>query len=354
MDGSLTFMPTAYFQFNVLPGTGGAVGEIVMQRPQALNAHDKTMCIALSTQLQAWANDAAIKAVVIRSGTERAFCAGGDIRAVYELGRQGQTAEALTFFYHEYQLVQQIVNYPKPYIALIDGIAMGGGLGISVHGSHCVVTEHALMAMPETAIGFFPDVGASYFFNRSPHEIGTYLALTGARIKAADAVYVGLAKAMLSSSHISAFITALRTQQFSGDANACVDQILHDIGIAPDIAPLLQHQTQIAEYFATDQVEEIIAKLSADDSDWAKNTWYMLTRRSPTSLKVTLQQLRQMRQADLQTCLQLDYILAQRFLQNHDFYEGVRAVVVDKDQHAHWQPAQLSEVTPTVVASYFA
>lgn len=342
-----------FFHFNIIPGHSGNLGEIVMGRPRALNAHNQAMCITLATQLHEWAQDNSIKAVIIRSADERAFCAGGDIRELYDIGRHGQWSRACDFFYDEYRLVKQIYHYPKPYIALIDGIAMGGGLGISVHGSHCLVTERALLAMPEAAIGFFPDVAGSYFFNRSPGKLGVYLALTGARIKAADAIYTGLAKTMLSSSHIPALIEALAATQFPGDARVGVDQILQEFSITPDPAPLTSLQTKIDQYFAGNNLESILNILEQDQSDWAKNTLHLLHSRSPTSLKVILQQLRVTNEADITACLRLDYILAQSFLQSHDFYEGVRAVVVDKNQDARWSPASLAEVTDDMVNSYF-
>ena len=322
----------------------GTLGCATLNRPAAFNALTHNMCVLLSKQLEAWEQDKNITAVLIRSTHEKAFCAGGDIRRIYDSGL-AKDDYALRFFKDEYHLNQQIKNYKKPYIALLDGITMGGGVGISVHGSHRIVTEKTTFAMPETGIGFFPDVGGSYFLPRCPGYIGTYLALTGARLKAADCLYACIATHFMSSAKMEAFIDRLR--------QTTVEVALSEFASDPGPASLSQFRSDIDHCFNKNSVEEIFAALQALNTDWALSTLKQLQQSSPTSLKVTLKALQLGQDLDLNPCLAMEYKIAQGFMQHPDFFEGVRARIVDKDQAPVWQPAQLETVTDTMIATFF-
>jgi len=345
---------TETIYFNEIPGVGGSIGMVVLNRPKALNALDRDMCQRFMDRLQSWQHNPNIKAVVVQSEHGQAFSAGGDIRCAHAWGKT-TPERARDFFRIEYQLNATIQQFSKPYIAFIDGIAMGGGLGIAMHGSHRVVTEHALLAMPETAIGFFPDVGGTYFLSRLPGELGTYLGLTGARLRAADALYARLATHFISSNHLPRVIDALASIPFPGDAYRTVDDVLSRFRLSEGLAPLSKHRLLIDRCFAEKTVEKMLSRLSEHrmSDEWADATYQLLLARSPTSLKVTLQALRNGKHRGLRDCLSMEYQLMQHFLESPDFYEGVRAVLVDKDHHAKWQPATLEAVSEEDVAGFF-
>jgi enoyl-CoA hydratase len=324
----------------------GAIGLITLNRPKALNALTHGMCLAMKVQLDIWARDAGVKAVVIRGEGERAFCAGGDIRALYESGQTG-TSYALDFYRDEYILNATIKNYPKPYIALLHGMVMGGGVGVSVHGSHRIASEGIVFAMPETGIGLFPDVGGSYFLPRCPGEIGMYLALTGARLKLADALHAGIATAFVPASDADALIERLSKGE---TPDAVVQALAGDAG-AP---PLAEHRGLIDAIFSESSIEEILASLYADGSDWAKATAATIRTKSPTSLKITHRQIREGAGLEFDDCMKMEYRMVNRVVAANDFYEGVRAIIIDKDNAPKWQPARLSEVTQDDVDAYFA
>ena len=331
----------------------GPLAIVTLDRPQALNALTLEMAAALDERLAAWAEDADVAAIVIRSASGRAFCAGGDIRALYEAGRR-RDPYVRDFYRTEYRLNHRIKTYRKPYIALIDGIVMGGGVGLSVHGSHRVVTERCQFAMPETGIGFFPDVGGSWFLPRCPGQLGTYLGLTGTRIGAADTLYCGLATHYVASADLARVASELERAPWKGDhgnaATALLDRLAGDAGAAP----LTQHRQTIDRCFAGDAVEEILARLAAEKTAWADETVAVLRRKSPTSLKVTLRQLRLGRGlSDFAAAMRMEYRMALHTVAGQDFYEGVRAVVIDKDQAPQWRPATLAEVSEELVGSYF-
>jgi enoyl-CoA hydratase len=324
----------------------GALAIVTLDRPQALNALTLEMTQELDRRLAAWAADPAVAAVMIRSTGGRAFCAGGDIRALYEAGRRKEPYAA-DFYRCEYRLNHRIKTFPKSYIALIDGIVMGGGVGLSVHGSHRVVTERCRFAMPETGIGFFPDVGGSWFLPRCPGSLGIYLGLTGARLGAADMIYCGLATHHVRSEDLAGLMELLE--------GAEVDAALARWGSNPGPAPIAQHREAVDRCFDADSVEEILARLGTEGTAWAAETAAELRRKSPTSLKVTLRQLRIGAQAEnFAAVMRMEYRLARRFMSGSDFYEGVRAAVIDKDQAPRWRPATLAEVTEEEVARYFA
>jgi enoyl-CoA hydratase len=325
----------------------GRIGVVTLNRPQALNALTLAMVIDIDRRLASWVDDPGIAAVVIRSAGGRAFCAGGDIRALYEAGRRGD-AYTRDFYREEYRLNHRIKTFPKPYVALIDGIVMGGGVGLSVHGSHRVASERSVFAMPETGIGFFPDVGGTWFLPRCPGQLGTYLGLTGARLGAADMLYCGIATHHCPSDRFESLLEDLGRTSV---ATEVLDR--HATDAAPP--PLARHRAVIDRCFAADTVEEILDRLDREPGDWAKETAALLRRKSPTSLKIMLRQLRLgAKLPDFAAAMRLEYRLSQRCVRSHDFQEGVRAAVIDKDQAPRWVPATLAEVDDDTVAGYFA
>jgi len=327
----------------------GRLGVITLNKPQALNALSLTMIEAMEPQLHAWAGDDAIAAVVIQGAGERAFCAGGDIRELYD--KRG-TDFGPTYYRAEYTQNVTIFNYPKPYIALMDGVVMGGGVGVSVHGSHRVVTERTLFAMPETGIGLFPDIGASWFLPRCPGEIGMYLGLTGYRMRAADCLYAGIGDVYIPSDRFDAMFDALANT--TSDA-AVISAVLAELSGDPGPDKLAAHRAEIDRCFSATSVEAILARLAAEGSAWADETAQIIGSKSPTSLKVTFRQLRTgpglQRFEDV---MQMEYRIADRCFRGHDLFEGIRAVVIDKDGAPRWSPAELAGVGETDVDEYFA
>jgi len=324
----------------------GAAGLITLNRPKALNALTHGMCLALKAQLDEWAGDAAIKAVIVRGAGERAFCAGGDIRALYDSGRAG-TPYALDFYRDEYILDATIKHFPKPYVALIRGIVMGGGVGVSLHGSHRVADESTMFAMPETGIGLFPDVGGSYFLPRLPGETGMYLALTGARLKSADALNSGVATHFVPAAKTETLIERLA----AGDApNAAIGALSCNTGAAP----LAELRAMIDRFFAGNTIEAILSALDADDGDWSRATAATIRTKSPTSLKIAFRQLRTGRGLEFDDCMRMEFRMVNRVIAGHEFYEGVRATIIDKDQSPKWQPATLEAVSDAEIDVYFA
>lgn len=340
----------------ILLGRTGGLATLTINRPQALNALTLANYRRIAPALAAWAADPTVHAVLVRGMGGRAFCAGGDVRAVWEAGRGvgGDRELTAVFFREEYQLIRQIHRYPKPYIAIIDGITMGGGAGISVNGAYRVASERTLFAMPETAIGLFPDVGATRFLNRCPGRIGRYLGLTGARLRAADTIYCGLATHVVAQDQIEALVAALGREPSRAAA------ILAGCAADPGPPPLAAMRPAIDHCFAGDTIEAILEALAAeaegggDTARWAAQTRAGLLAKSPTSLKVTLRQLSLGRDYDLDQALILEYRLTQHMTAGHDFYEGVRAALIDKDQTPRWRPASLAEVDDAMVAAYFA
>lgn len=332
----------------------GGVAVVTLNRPKALNTLTLGMYRTLDPDLARWRSDPTIHAVVIRGAGERAFCAGGDVRAIYEAG-QGRTAGLTAdFFREEYCLIQRVYRFPKPYIALLDGITMGGGAGVSVHGSHRIATERFVLAMPETAIGLFPDVGATAFLNRCPGRIGRYLGLTGARLKAADALYCGLITHYVPGARLGELIQSLEQLAWEvGQERLQIDKLLADFAAPTGPSPLAELRPAIDRCFAGDSVEGIMAALERETGDWARAALDSMAKASPTSLKITLQQLITGAHFDVEEALRLEYRLTQHIMQRHDFFEGVRALLVDKDQAPQWRPAQLAEVTEADVSFYF-
>lgn len=330
----------------------GAVADVEMTRPKALNALTLDMIRQFDPWLKSWAQDPDIQAVVLRGEGEKAFCAGGDVRAVWEAGKAGDELTA-AFFREEYTLNRRIHAFPKAYVALIDGVTMGGGIGLSVHGSHRVAGDRTLAAMPETAIGFFPDVGASWVLPRLEGEIGVYMALTGARLKAADALYAGIATHYVPSPQVPELVDALAAAQWSGDPRTVTDRVLAGFAGDPGPAPLAESQAAIDRCFAHDSIEAIFRALEAEGGAWAQSTLETLSQRSPTSLKLTLAALRRGARMDFDACMTMEYRLSQRCMAGHDFYEGIRSVLVEKDHAPQWRPASLDELDDAEIEPYF-
>jgi len=330
----------------VLFETHGALGLITLNRPKALNALTHDMCVVMKAQLDRWTADTAVKAVAIRGMGDRAFCAGGDIRALYDSGKAG-TPYALDFYRDEYVLNAAIKRYSKPYVALIHGIDMGGGVGVSVNGSHRVAGENMVFAMPETGIGLFPDVGGSYFLPRCPGEIGMFLALTGARLKTADALYAGIVTNFVQIAKWPALIDALACGTAPDAAIAALEDKVPD-------TYLTEHRAAIDRIFARDSVAGILDGLDAEREDWADDAAQTIRSKSPTSLKVAFRQIREGRRLSFDECMKMEFRMVNRIVAGHDFYEGVRAVIIDKDNAPKWQPSDLAAVSDADVAAYFA
>lgn len=330
----------------------GALGRIRLNRPKALNSLTLAMVRDIERALDDFEADAQVAAVLLTGEGERGLCAGGDIRMIYEGGRAGTDAPA-TFWREEYRLNARIARLGKPYVAVMDGIVMGGGVGVSVYGTHRIATERTRLAMPETGIGFFPDVGASWFLTRQDGELGTYAALSGDQLSAADAIALGLADVFVPSGRLARLIetlAALPADATGADVSAAIAAHTEAAGPAA-VAP---HRPDIDRLFAFDTVEEIVGALERDGSPFAKKTRAVLQTKSPLSLKVTLRLLRLGRAASsLEACLEKEFAATAAVLRSHDFYEGVRAAVIDKDRNPQWRPARLAEVTDEAVAAFF-
>ena len=324
------------------------IGRITLNRPKALHALTTEMCTAMTDALTAWQDDLTVRAVLIdhAEGT-RGFCAGGDIRMVAQSGRaDGKAGEA--FFHIEYRLNTQIKRFPKPYVALLDGVTMGGGVGISIHGSHRIATDRTIFAMPETGIGLFPDVGGGWFLPRLEGELGTWLALTGARLKGSDVVAAGIATHFVASENLP----DVKARILAGEA---LDDAPADYAQTPVRPAYVEHLDIINHCFSRPTITDICLALKMADDDWATAQADILKSRSPLSLSVSLEQLRRgARMASFEDVMRMEYRIACHIIRSHDFSEGVRAVIEDKDNAPMWSPASLSGVTSQMVEAMFA
>ena len=323
------------------------MGLVTLNRPGALNALTQAMCETYERRLADWAGDEAVRAVLIKGAGERAFCAGGDVRAIWESGKAGGPLTA-TFFRAEYRMNRCLKVFPKPHIALLDGVTMGGGVGISIHGSHRIASERTLFAMPETGIGLFPDVGATHVLPRLAGGLGPYLGLTGARLKAADACYSGIATQFVPAERLAELEQAL-----VGDPD--IDRVLAGFTADPGPAPLAEHRAVIDRCFTQETLEGVLEALAKEPGAWAAETLKLLeTRCSPTSLRVTFEALRRGAGLDFDAAMVMEYRLSQACMAGHDFYEGIRALIIDKDKAPAWKPASLAGVTDDIVEAHFA
>ncbi|CAB3666320.1 1,4-dihydroxy-2-naphthoyl-CoA synthase [Paraburkholderia phenoliruptrix] len=340
------------------------IGFIELERPQALNALSAGMIRAMHAALDDWSDNPDVLAVVVRSQHPRAFCAGGDIRFLYESARRGDEGARDAFFIEEYRLNHAIFTYPKPYIALMNGVVMGGGMGIS-QGAHRtgglrVVTQSTKMAMPETRIGLFPDVGASWFLARTPGAIGRYLGVTGETIGAADALYAGLADAYMEDAALPALVDTLRSELFvrGADVVACVERECRAYQVAPppQESPLARARVLIDRHFALPDVPRILASLSEkcdrDSADWAEQVIAVLRERSPLSMAVSLEVVTRA-EGSMADVLRGDLDLTRSSFLNGDAVEGIRARIVDKDNAPRWRFARIEDVSAADVAKMF-
>jgi enoyl-CoA hydratase len=362
---------------DILLDRRGTAGIVTLNRPAALNAVTRAMAGTLREALTRWRHDGAVSRIIVTAAGGRAFSAGGDLRHIYDAGRAGRQEESIAFWREEYALNALIKRYPKPYIALIDGIVMGGGVGISVHGSHRVAGDQFEFAMPEVGIGFFPDVGATWFLPRLPGEIGTYLALTGERLKAADAVAVGVATHRVVSARFGELVEALcgggsvdailaafaepgRQAGASPSPNRNRQQPISVGGGEQSCGPDVTHRAAIDRIFAAGSVDEILALLDAEaatasaDARWAGGVAATIRTKAPLSLKIALEQMRRGRNSSFEECMRTEFRVVSRVAYGHDFHEGIRAVIIDKDNHPQWRPATLAEATAESVERHFA
>lgn len=322
----------------------GRAGIVTLSRPKSLNALTRPMVQALATALAAWEDDPSVAMVLVKA-EGRAFCAGGDITQVYEARRHGQPAP-VAFFAEEYRLNAHIQRYRKPYLALIDGIVMGGGVGISFHGSHRILTEKAQFAMPEVGIGFFPDVGGSHILAPlGPY--GLYLALTGNRIGPGDALGSGLATHTIPATQQDALTSALIE---SGDPETTLAAFSSPVARETDSSALAAIDT----HFSKPSLEAVVESLAMASDEFSAQTLATIRSRSPTSLAVTFRQIRMAQGLSMAECMNMEFRILNRMLAGHDFYEGIRAAIVDKDRQPKWRPAELSEVKAADVDAYFA
>ena len=335
---------------DILFACRGGLGLVTLNRPAALNALTQDMAQAFDRQLIAWADDPAIRVVAITGAGEKGFCAGGDIRALHATGPEGGAAN-FGFYADEYRLNTRIKRFPKPYVAFMDGIVMGGGVGLSLHGSHRVAGDRTLFAMPETGIGLFPDVGGTFFLPRLPGETGMWLGLTGARLKAADCVAAGICDLYIPTARREAAIAALEAVP---QDRAAVSAALAPFAAAPGAAGLSALRPDIDRLFSAATLPILVAGLAADGGDWAAAQHRTILTKSPTSLALTFRQLRLGRSLDFEACMRLEYRLARFCVTHPDFYEGVRAVIVDKDNAPRWSPPTLDAIDPAVIDSAFA
>ncbi|WP_328687839.1 enoyl-CoA hydratase/isomerase family protein [Streptomyces phaeochromogenes] len=335
---------------DVLLRVEGRAGHVTLNRPEKLNALTHPMVRTIDAALAAWASDPAVAAVVLTGAGERGLCAGGDIRLFHDDARTGDGRASSAFWADEYRLNARIARFPKPYVAVMDGIVMGGGVGVSAHGSVRIVTERSQVAMPETAIGLAPDVGGTYLLARAPGELGTHLALTGAPVGAADAVLCGLADHFVPSVLVPMFLASL--------AGSPVPEGLARYAAEPPAGELSGHRSWIDHCYAADSVEEIVERLLGCGIPEAKATADTILTMSPTALKVTLAALRRARSlgslGSLERVLEQEYRVSCAALSSPDLVEGIRARIIDKDRDPRWSPASLRDVTDETVARFFA
>ncbi|NP_001014338.2 3-hydroxyisobutyryl-CoA hydrolase, mitochondrial [Danio rerio] len=334
----------------------GKAGVITLNRPKALNALTLNMIRHIYPQLKKWDKNSETDVVIIKGAGEKAFCAGGDIRAIAEAGKAGDSLSQV-FFREEYILNNTIGTYQKPYVALINGITMGGGVGLSVHGQFRVATEKTLFAMPETGIGLFPDVGGGYFLPRLQGKLGLFLALTGFRLKGRDVQRVGVATHFVQSEKIESLekdLVDLKSPSIS-DVAQLLDSYQEQSHLDAEKPFVLQEQTEaIDRLFSAGSVEEIVENLKKDGSAFALKQAETLVKMSPTSLKLTFRQIEEGARMSMQEVFMMEYRLSQACMNGHDFYEGVRAVLIDKDQSPKWKPSTLAGVSVQFVDKCFS
>jgi len=324
--------------------TVGKAGRITLTRPEALNAMTYEMCMGIGKALDQWERDDKIELIIIDAEGSKSFCAGGDIADLYKTGKAGDYTYGQKFWADEYRINAKIKNYPKPYVAIMDGIVMGGGVGISAHGSHRIVTENTMFAMPECGIGLVPDVGGNLFLSRAKGAIGEYLGSTGARLKASDCIYAGIADSFVSEDELSNLIEALEQD---GDVSI-IKKFSHEC-VAGDLA---LNQKTIDTHFSKTDAVEIITSLEDGGNEWETNTAKLMRRNCPLSVACAIEIVREARKADtIQEILKLEYRFTYRSMSHGDFIEGIRAQIIDKDRKPKWNPSTLEELTQDKINS---
>ncbi len=332
----------------------GEWGVITLNRPDALNALTWGMVEAFRKQLVRWEREPAVSAVLVKGAGDKAFCAGGDIRWLYDHARK-DPKHASGFFHEEYRNNAVIHHFTKPYVALIDGVVMGGGVGVSVHGDFRVAGDRTLFAMPEMAIGLFPDVGGGYFMPRLHDGLGLYLALTGARAKAADCMAAGIATHYTPTDKMAELEAALMKLSFGSHAHADIEALLDRFAGDPGHAPLNDVREPIARLFTGfDRLEDLMRAIAENDSVFAIETAQTLAKASPTSMKIAFEQMKRGHGMDFDHVMHMEFRIVRRVMEGHDFFEGVRAQIVDKDRKPKWKPASLAGVSDAEIAKYFA
>jgi enoyl-CoA hydratase len=331
----------------------GSAGIIRLNRPKAINAVTLEMFRDIEKALDQFEADPAVAVIVLEGAGERGLCAGGDIRALYESSKvQGDLGKVL--WREEYILNARIAKFPKPYVAFMDGIVMGGGVGLSAHSRHRVVTERTKLAMPEVGLGFFPDVGGTWLLSRAPGEIGSYFGLTGQTMNGPDAIHAGFADAVVPSSKLAALREVL-TKVRPGTLSSEVKVLIDGFATGESAGPVAAMQSRIDGWFAHDRMQDIVESLERDGSEPAQATLKTLSEKSPRGMVVTLKLLRLARaSSSLEECLVREYRAALEVFRSDDFREGVRAAVIDKDRNPKWSPAQIEDVTAAMIAPYFA
>ena len=331
---------------DVLVTVEDGVGLITLNRPKAINSLTHPMVTTMSRVLTDWERDDAIRAVVVSGAGDRGLCAGGDIVAIYTAVRSGRD-DAVRFWADEYRLDAAIARYPKPYVSLMDGLVLGGGIGLSAHGGIRVVTERTRVGMPEVSIGFFPDVGGTYLLSNAPGELGTHLGLTGGTASGADAIAIGLADHFVPSDRLAELVAALETRDAA--------EAIAEFAVEPPASELIAQRAWIDEAYAGDDAEAIVERLAASSEPAAREAAATIRTRSPTSVALTLAALRRAAALpSLEAALDQDFRIATRISRGTEVVEGIRAQVIDKDRAPRWSPATLAEVTAEDVEKYFA
>jgi enoyl-CoA hydratase/carnithine racemase len=341
----------------ILCETANHVAFITLNRPAALNALSFEMITELRRVLRACANDAAVRAILVQGAGDKAFCAGGDIRALYQSFKESGKLHH-EFFVAEYSLDYLLHTYPKPYVALIDGITMGGGMGLAQGSTLRIVGERTRIAMPEVGIGLFPDVGASYFLSRLPGSLGSYLALTGVQVRGADAVYARLADVFLPPEAIDALAADFAAIRWTNDDVLDVRTLVHARAAQGLPAPSLSVlRPAIDDHFAHTAVGDILKSLDGESrpeyADWAQQTAKLMRTRSPTMLSVARSLLRRGKSMELADCFRMELGMVEQCFEQGDFIEGIRALLIDKDNSPRWTPTRLEEVTDASVEAFF-
>ena len=331
----------------VIVRRAGRLGHLILNRPHALNSLTRQMVQAVSAALERWRADDGVATVLISGKGSKGLCAGGDIVSIYRSVVDGHPEAGDAFFAEEYAMNALISEYPKPYVAFMDGIVLGGGVGISAHGSHRIVTEQTRLGMPETGIGFFPDVGGAWLLSRAPSKFGLHMALTSGHVTGADAIALGLADSFVPSEKL----TELATQLENSNAQTAIDAV----AITPPEAPLLECRRWIESSYARETAEGIVEALQSDGDPAAAAAATQILAKSPTSVKATVELLRRASDMDsVRYVLAMDALLAHHLLRGHDMREGIRAQLVDKDRNPQWNPATLEDVTAQDIAALFA